>query len=180
MLYKFSIELSDVDRGVYQTLDFRVAQHPSEIATYLLTRVFAYVLNYEDGLEFSGAGLSDPDVPAMKKIITNGAVDLWIEIGNPSSKKLHKAAKTANRVVIYTYKSAEVLISDIQNNDVHRSQDLEIYAIDSKFLGSVEKYLEKNNRWSVLVQQGVLDLGLDLKTGKENFTTEIKRYWVKK
>ena len=180
MLYKFSIELSDVDRGLYQTLDFRVAQHPSEIATYLLSRVLAFILSFEDGLEFSGAGLSDPDVPAMKKTITNGTVDLWIEIGNPSSKKLHKATKTANRVVIYTYKSADVLISDIQNNDVHRSQDLEIYAIDSKFLGSVEKYLEKNNRWSALYQQGTLDLGLDLKTGKENFTTEIKRYWVKK
>lgn len=43
------------------------------------------------------------------KSAANGAIDLWIEIGNPSSKKLHKATKTANRVIIYTYKSADVL-----------------------------------------------------------------------
>ena len=67
MLYRFLIDLSDVDRNIYQTLDFRIAQHPSEIPAYLLTRVLAYALQYQEGLEFSAAGLSDPDAAAIKK-----------------------------------------------------------------------------------------------------------------
>jgi uncharacterized protein YaeQ len=67
-LYRFRIDLSDVDRGVYETLDFRIAQHPSETTTYLLTRVLAYALNTQPGLEFSSGGLSDPDAPAPKDL----------------------------------------------------------------------------------------------------------------
>ena len=40
-VYHIQIELSDVDRGVYEALDLRVARHPSESMPYLLTRVIA-------------------------------------------------------------------------------------------------------------------------------------------
>ncbi len=175
MLYKFLIELSDVDRAVYETLEFRIAQHPSEIAMYLLCRVFAYALSYEEGLEFSGTGLADPEAAALKVVTANGAVKLWIEIGNPSAKKLHKASKVAKKVVVYTYKSADVLIADIKSNNVHRAEEIEIYQIDSKFLQSLENCLDKNNKWSILHQQGQVDITL----GSQSFVTEIKKMSVK-
>ena len=45
-LYRFKIELSDPEKAAYLSLDFRIAQHPSESLQYLLTRVFAYALNF--------------------------------------------------------------------------------------------------------------------------------------
>ena len=45
-VYAFDIQLSDVDRGVYETLSLRVARQPSETAEYLLTRVLAYCLEH--------------------------------------------------------------------------------------------------------------------------------------
>src|SRR5678815_3836675 len=45
-IYTFDIELADSDRAVYQSLNLRVAQHPSETPDYLLTRVLAYCLEY--------------------------------------------------------------------------------------------------------------------------------------
>ena len=36
---RFEIELADSDRGVYEALDLRVAQHPSESERYLVARV---------------------------------------------------------------------------------------------------------------------------------------------
>lgn len=86
MLYRFQIELSDIDRGVYETLDFRAALHPSEAAPYLLSRVLAYVLTYQEGLEFSPGGLADPEAPALRLLGNHNAIDLWIEIGNPSAR----------------------------------------------------------------------------------------------
>jgi uncharacterized protein YaeQ len=46
-VYHLQVDLSDVDRGVYEALDLRVARHPSETMRYLLTRVIAYCLCYE-------------------------------------------------------------------------------------------------------------------------------------
>lgn len=172
MLYHFTLELSDIDRAVYETLDFRLAQHPSETGVYLLTRVLGYALSFRDGLEFSAAGLSDPEAAAMKLAGMHGATDLWIEIGNPSARKLHKASKAAREVVVYTYKSADVLIEEIRNNDVHRASEIQIYAFDPKFLQTLEGYLQKNNRWSILHQQGQLDITV----GDTTLTSEVKRF----
>ena len=59
-VYHIQIELSDVDRGVYESLDLRVARHPSESMPYLLTRVIAYALLFEEGIAFT-KGLSTSD-----------------------------------------------------------------------------------------------------------------------
>ena len=105
-LFRFRIELSDVERNVYTTLDFRVAMHPSETPLYLMTRVLAYALNSgEEGLqrlEFSPGGLSNPDAPSIQVLSPTGTSLLWIEIGNPSARKLHRAAKASRRVRVYT------------------------------------------------------------------------------
>lgn len=169
MLYRFEWDLSDIDRGVYQTLDFRIALHPSESLPYLLTRALAYALSYQDNLEFSPAGLSDPDASALQAPGAHGSIAAWIEIGNPSARKLHKASKLSEQVIVYTYKNPQTLIDDIRANDVHRAQDLKIYALDSEFLSQLEAQLAKNNRWSLLVQQGQLSIT----TSDFSLTTEI-------
>lgn len=172
MLYRFNIELSDIDRGVYESLDFRIAQHPSETGPYLLSRVLAYVLSYQQGLEFTPGGLADPENPALRVEGGLNTIDLWIEIGNPSARKLHKASKTAKQVIVYTYKSPEVLVQEIRANDVHRANEIKIYALDPKALAELEPMMEKNNRWSILVQQGQIDIN----TGSQTVTTEVKDY----
>lgn len=174
MLYRFNIELSDIDRGVYETLDFRVSQHPSEIPSYLLTRVLAYALSYQDGLNFSDEGLSNPDAPGLSMLGLHNSIELWIEIGNASSRKLHKATKTARHVQVYTYKNPEVLVNDIKANDVHRAADIQITAFDEKFISALEKLLEKNNRWSVVLQQNQLAVSIK----DHSINTEVRKYAV--
>lgn len=174
MLYHFQLELSDVDRGIYESLDFRIVQHPSESTPYLLTRALAYALSYQDGLEFSPVGLGDPEAPAILSKNALGDHNLWIEIGNPSARKLHKASKAARTVLVYTYKNPEVLLKEITTNDVHRAREIQIFALDAKFLTALEEVLKKNNRWTLLIQQGQLDVG----TGAQDFHTEVKRFQV--
>lgn len=170
MLYRFILELSDVDRGVYESLDFRVAQHPSETAVYLLSRVLAYALSYQEGLEFTPGGLGDPEAPALRILGGLNSIDLWIEIGNPSARKLHKASKAAKQVAVFTYKNPEVLLEEVRNHEIHRKQELRLFALDAGFLQNLEPHLEKNNRWSVLVQQGRLDVDI----AGRSFSTEIR------
>ena len=96
-IYHLQIELSDVDRGVYESLDLRVARHPSESMAYLLTRLIAYALLYEEGLAFSKGGLSSADEAPLTVRDLQGNLRAWIEIGTPSGDRLHKASKASPR-----------------------------------------------------------------------------------
>lgn len=169
-LYKFQIELSDIPRGVYETLDFRVAQHPSEALPYLLTRVLAFVLNTQEGLQFSPTGLHDPDAAAMSVASPNGGQELLIEIGSPSARKLHKATKSTRKVKVYTYKNPESLIAEIKAEKVYRAEEIEIFSLDPAFLGKLAEVLKRDNRWGVLFDDGTITV----QAGEESIAGELR------
>jgi uncharacterized protein YaeQ len=166
-LYRFRIDLSDVDRGVYEPLDFRVAMHPSESEHYLLTRVLAFALNSGPSLEFSPGGLSDPDEPAIRALSAHGSIELWIEIGSPSARKLHRAAKAARTLKVYTYKDPELLVKEAREGDIHRSEHLEIFSFDTRFLDGLASLLKRDNRWSLLNTDSSLTVGIQGGEGSE-------------
>lgn len=171
-LYRFKIDLSDLDRNVYEALDFRVAQHPSETVDYLLTRVLAYALNWQEGLEFSASGLHEAEEPPIKLAGRHGTLALTIEIGNPSGRRLHKNSKASDAIKVYTYKDANSFLREIASfGPVHKASEIEAYAVDPKFLGRVAEKLERDNKWSLLVQDGQLTLSL----GDHSELTELKR-----
>ena len=55
-IYNFETELSDVDRGVYETLSLRLARQPSETPEFMLTRFLAYCLEYTEGIALDRGG----------------------------------------------------------------------------------------------------------------------------
>lgn len=173
-LYRFKIELSDIDRGVYDTLDLRVAMHPSESMPFLLTRVLAFGLSLEDGLEFSPGGLSDTDEPCIRSQSMKGGVRLWIEIGNPSVRKLHKASKAAEAVKVFTYKDPGALLREISGANVHKIEEIEIYSFSNAFLDQLGELLQKDNRWSLVHTDG----SLTISSGERSVQGEAKRHFV--
>lgn len=155
-LYRFKIDLSDVSRGFYETLDLRAAQHPSENLPYLLTRVIALALNFEPGLAFTGEGLGNPDEPCLSMPDSYGGMKIWIEIGSPSARKLHKAAKASKLVRVYTYKNPEALLKEISQNEVHKKKEIEIFSLEPELLEELAGKLERENRWTMIHDEGSL------------------------
>ena len=102
-MYVFEVRLADADRAVFEVLTIRAARHPSETPEYLLTRLIAYCLEYSEGIAFS-KGLSDPDEPAISVRDLTGAMLAWIEVGVPDASRLHKAAKAAPTVAVYSHR----------------------------------------------------------------------------
>lgn len=123
-LYRFRIELSDVDRGIYEPIDFRAALHPSETPRYLLTRAIAFALNHQEGIEFAPGGISDTEEPAIRVKTLDGRTLQWIEIGNPATKKLHKASKSGAVVKVYAHKDPASLVKELRESDVHRKDEI--------------------------------------------------------
>jgi uncharacterized protein YaeQ len=156
VLYRFRLNVSDVDRSFYEKLDFRIALHPSESVSFLLTRTIAYALNAGNGVSFSAKGLADPDEPCISSDSPMGGKELWIEVGNPSARRLHKAAKAANRVKVYTYKNVELLLKELRTEEVHKRDAIEIYTLDSQLLNELEQALERDNEWEIFRDQGTL------------------------
>src|SRR6188768_1977591 len=111
-MYHFQITLSDVDRGVYEALDLRVARHPSETMRYLVTRTLAFCLSYEDGIAFSKAGLSAAEEAPVSIRDATGVLTAWIDVGNPSAERLHKASKAAPRVSLFTHVELGLLLKE--------------------------------------------------------------------
>ena len=174
-LHRFQLELSDIDRGVYESLDFRIARHPSETVQFLLTRVLAYALNYERDLVIAAGGLSDTDEPALSVPDSRGGLKLCIEIGSPSAKRLHKDMKHAQTVKVYTYKDPQALLREIKANDVYKMDELEVWAFSPRFLDGLEPKLERDNKWMVLRSDGTLTITI----GDESFSGEATRHSTK-
>src|SRR4051812_959350 len=154
-VYHLQIELSDVERGVYETLDLRVARHPSESTAYLLTRVIAYALLFEEGIAFS-KGLSTGDEPALWVKDLQGNLKVWVEVGAPSADRLHKASKACPRVVVFTQRDPRLLIKEAQTRPIHKVEQIEVYAIDPAFLDRLEAITDRSARWTLLRNDGLL------------------------
>lgn len=103
-IYKFTLDLSDLERNRFETLNLTVALHPSENLARMMARVLAYCLNAGDGLAFT-KGLSTPDVPDIWSHNLTGDIDLWIDVGEPAVDRIRKAARLAGCVKIYSFNS---------------------------------------------------------------------------
>lgn len=171
-LYRFHIELSDIENGAYESLDFRAAQHPSEGLHYLITRVIAFALNTQEDLAFAATGLHDPDAAAISVPDLNGGFKLLIEIGSPSAKKLHKATKVSKRVKVYTYKSPELMMRDLGSEKIHRADEIEFFSIAPAFIDEVIPLLKKDNRWDLVLNEGVITLQI----GEVTVSGELKTH----
>lgn len=154
---KFDLVLSDSDRGVYETLELRVAQHPSETDRYLLTRVLARALEHDEGVEFT-KGLSSADEPAITRRDLRGDLQAWIEIGSPTPERLHRALKACDRVAVYGWQRMNELAKAVSDFEAHRAEELAVFALEPAFLDRVAAKLDRNNRWELSVSGGTLYL----------------------
>jgi uncharacterized protein YaeQ len=137
-VHHVEVTLSDVDRAVYEQLDLRLARHPSESARYFVTRLLAYCLSYVEGIAFSKGGLSSTDEPPISVRDATGILLAWIDIGAPSAERLHKAAKAARRVALFTHVEPRLLRQEAASRTIHRVEEIEVWRFEPIFLDGLE------------------------------------------
>lgn len=151
-IYTIDVDVADSDRQVYETLALRVARHPSESEEYLVARVLAYAMEYTEGIAFS-RGVSEPDEPAIVVRDLTGAIRSWIEIGSPDAARLHKAAKAAPRVAVYTHKDPAQLLRNLAGERIHRAADVELYAFDRALIRDLAARLDRRMSFSLSINE---------------------------
>jgi uncharacterized protein YaeQ len=169
-IYNFDIDLSDSDRGVYESLALRVAQHPSESDEYLIARILAYLLEYTEGIEFS-RGVSEPEEPIISVRDLTGKVVTWIEIGTPDAARLHKASKTGARVVVYCHKEGAQWLKGLAAASIHRAETLELCAIERSLIAELVSRLDRRMAFGVSIN----DRELYVSIGTANLSGAVQR-----
>ena len=159
-IHQFAVQLSHVDRGVYEALELRVARHPSESEEFMCARVLAYCLECQEGLAFS-KGLADADQPALEVRDLTGALCAWIEVGAPEAARLHRASKAAPRVAVYTHRDVERYWASLADARIHRAESLELHGIAGPPLTTLVTRLERRTAFELSVIEGVLYLTMD-------------------
>ena len=103
-IYKFNINLSDLNRDYYDALNLTVALHPSETVERMMARVLAYCINAQEFLTFT-KGLSDVEEPDIWARSLDGQITLWIDMGEPDAERVKKATRQAKEVKVYSFNS---------------------------------------------------------------------------
>ncbi len=162
-VYHLEIVLSDADRGVYESLDLRLARHPSETMRYLVARTLAYALLFDENIAFS-KGLSTTNEPAVWVREGDGRILLWVEVGNPSADRLHRASKAASRVVVFTYDAPDRLRQAVSGERIHQAERIELVGVPTAFLDAVGEATGRHESWELTHTGGQLYLTIDGRT----------------
>lgn len=159
-IHTFEVQLADMDRGVYEDLQVRAARHPSETEAYLVTRLLAYCLEYEEGIVFSD-GISATDEPAVLVRDLTGKLLAWIEIGAPDAPRLHTGSKAAERTVVYTHRDPAKVAAPWAGAKIHRADDILLHSFDPGFVDALVAVLERRNTITLTVTERQLYVELN-------------------
>jgi uncharacterized protein YaeQ len=170
-IYNFETELSDVDRGVYETFSLRLARHPSETPEFMLTRFLAYCLEYTEGIALTD-GVSAGDDPAVLVRDLTGQLTAWIEVGMPDAKKLHRGSKLARRAAVYTHRTVAKVLEELQGRNVHQAAQIPVYEFGHGFIDGVAATLQRREQITLSITERQLYLDISGRT----FPAEITEH----
>lgn len=168
-IHKATIQLSDIDRGCYETLGATVARHPSETEERLVARLLAFAIFYEDDLTFT-KGLCATDEPDIWVRGGDDRVRLWVEVGLPDGERIVKASRHSERVALLACGRMLPTWEQQHLPKLANIPNLAVIAIDQPFLASLVQRLERSVSWSITITEGVCYLTI----GDETLETALQ------
>jgi uncharacterized protein YaeQ len=173
-IYNLVIDLADIDRGVYEKIEVRVARQPSETIEYLLMRVLAYCLEFEDGIMLT-EGVAAGDEPAVLIRDLTGKITAWIEVGMPGADRLHRGRKAAARAAVYTHRDVRKLLAEFATANIYKANEIPVYAFDRSFVEKLGSVLERRSQFSI----SVTERELYVEIAGSHLTTTIEQHQIK-
>jgi uncharacterized protein YaeQ len=172
-IYNLNIDLADIDRGVYEKLELRIARQPSETIEYMLMRVFGYCLEYGDGITLT-EGVAAGDEPAIFFHDLTGKITAWIEVGMPEAERLNRGHKLAGRAAVYTHRDVRKLLAQLSASNIQRLADIPVYAFERSFVDEVAGLIERRSDMSL----SITERELYVEIGGRTFSTAIVEHRV--
>ncbi|GEM79259.1 YaeQ family protein [Vibrio breoganii] len=149
-IYKFRVNLADTNRNQFDDINLTVAKHPSENEVRMLVRIFAFCLNNTPNLTFT-KGLSEQEEPDIWELSDIGDIVTWIEVGEPSTDRVKKAARKSKQTHFYTFNENKSDVWFNKNQSVLREYDASITQFDFAPIEELVSGLERTNDLSLMI-----------------------------
>ncbi|WP_044528157.1 YaeQ family protein [Herbaspirillum sp. B65] len=157
-IFKADLQISDMDRHYYQQHALTIARHPSETDERMMIRVLAFALHASEALAF-GKGLSDTDEPDLWQKDLTGAIDLWIEVGQPDDRAILKACGRAQQVLVYSYSSTSNIWWNQTGSRVDRAKNLKVINVAAEASQALAALAQRTMQLQCTIQDGQVWLG---------------------
>jgi uncharacterized protein YaeQ len=152
-IYKADLNIADMDRNYYQEHALTIARHPSETEERVMIRLLAFALHADEGLAY-GKDLFDVEEPALWLKDLTGAIQTWIEVGQPDERRLMKASGRAEHVVVYSYSAVSHLWFKQIAKQIDRARNITIVNIPAETSAALEKMAKRSMQIQCTIQDG--------------------------
>ena len=158
-IFKAELQIANMDRSYYHDHALTIARHPSETDERMMVRLLAYALHAHEALAF-GKGLSADDEPDLWQKDLTGAIELWIDVGQPDEKRIRRACGRARQVIVYSYGGHGAAIWwDQVRGKLERSRNLTVISVPAAASQALAKLAQRNMRLNCTIQDEQIWLG---------------------
>jgi len=158
-IYKAELQIADMDRHYYADHALTLALHPSETAERMMVRLAAFALYASPRLEFC-KGLSDTDEPDLWQKDLTGAIETWIDVGQPDERRIVRSSGRAGHVVVIAYggRTSEIWWEQTRGR-LERLRNVTVLSLAEGVAASLAELAERTMRLQLTVQDGDAWLG---------------------
>jgi uncharacterized protein YaeQ len=158
-IFKAELQIADMDRHYYADHALTIACHPSETDDRMMVRIAAFALFAGERLEFC-KGLSDADEPDLWSKDYTGAIQTWIEVGQPDERRIAKASGRSEEVIVIAYggRTSDIWWQGVRSK-VERLRNVTVWSLGEGVAASLGKLAERTMRLQCTVQDGAAWIG---------------------
>jgi len=154
-IFKAELQITDMDRNYYHDHHLVIARHPSEHDERMMVRLLAFALHASDSLQFC-KGISSDDEPDIWQKNLSGEIEVWIDLGQPDTKRIRKACGRSRQVIIYTYQRSHKVWWEQVRNKLTRFDNLVVIHLHSDAVAGLGQMAARAMRLQCTIQDGSL------------------------
>ena len=173
-IFKADLSISDMDRNYYHDHSVTLARHPSENDERMMVRLLVWALHAHDALIF-GDKIGNEGEPDLWQRDLTGAIDLWIDVGQPDEKQVRKACGRAKQVFVYPYggHSATVWWNQVRGS-LEKIRNLSVVSLPADAPLALAKLAQRTMTLQFTIQDGQGWITDGSETVHIEFTTLMK------
>jgi uncharacterized protein YaeQ len=153
-IFKAELRIADMGRNYYGDHSLTIARHPSETDERMMVRILAFALHAHEALSF-GDSIGSDDEPSLWQKDLTGAIELWIDVGQPDEKRLRRACGRAGQVFVYTYGGhrVDVWLNQIRASLGH-SRNLTVINLPATAVPALSTLAQRSMQLQFTIQDG--------------------------
>lgn len=160
-ILKVNLSVADIDHHHYQDYRLTLAQHPSETDLRLAVRIAAFALYSAEEPEFT-KGLCNDEEPELWTHSLTGEIEHWIELGQPSEKRVRQACSKAQKVSILGYHAGKFRQwYESTKGKLVENPKINVLLFENQGETNLEDLIQKGMDLSATIQDGQMLLSSD-------------------